>query len=327
MRDWLYGWIQGRGLEALTTHARRYEQADPGLAVRLDGAGRALYAALDELWARDGHGYFCYDADLRPVYPTEHGVAPQALRGDVYTYSDAFFAKGLICGAARYSPKDVPRHLGSLGKVIAAIEDDRFQMAEKVALDPATARAEPADFGPRMILLGAAGMLARLDLGGAATEFADRFIHHILDHHHDPDTNLLRNVPGQDDCNVGHGIEFVGFALDHLPADASPETVARLERILVASFDLGFQGPGICLIRLGRDRPPRQPLLPLVVAARDDPQRGPRVCPQRQREHAAALADGRPDVLPGLLARHAANRLSVPYPGRPDRLRSRDALS
>ncbi|MBM9595440.1 AGE family epimerase/isomerase [Roseitranquillus sediminis] len=253
--DWLYGWIQGRGLEAVTTHARRYEETDPDFAARLDEAGRSLYTALDELWSRDGHGYFCYDRDLRPVYPTNDGVAPQTLCGDVYTYSDAFFAKGLICGAARYAPDDVPRHLRSLAKVIEAIDDDRFQMAEKVALDPATAHAEPADFGPRMILLGAAGMLARLGLGGE-TKYADRFIGHILDRHHDPATSLLRNVPGEDDCNVGHGIEFVGFALDHLPPDADPETVARLEAILVASFDMGFQGPGIRLtVSAGTGRP------------------------------------------------------------------------
>src|SRR5690606_28802051 len=60
-------------------------------------------------------------------------------------------------------------------------------------------------------------------------------------------TGLLRNVPGQDACNVGHGIEFVGFALDHLPADADPGLLRTLERILLQSFRLGFVGPGIAL--------------------------------------------------------------------------------
>lgn len=44
--------------------------------------------------------------------------------------------------------------------------------------------------------------------------FADRFVAHVLDRHLDASSGLLRNVPGDDACNVGHGIEFVGFALN-----------------------------------------------------------------------------------------------------------------
>ena len=140
-----------------------------------------------------------------------------------------------------------PRQLAALVRVIEAIEDGRFQMAEKVPLSPGIARAEPDDFGPRMILLGAAGMLHRIGRADAAA-YADRFIDHILSRHLDPASGLLRNVPGQDECNVGHGIEFVGFALDHLGRDGDPETVRTLERVLVASFDRGLDGPGIRLL-------------------------------------------------------------------------------
>ncbi len=95
-----------------------------------------------------------------------------------------------------------------------------------------------------MILLGAAGMLARIGQRQAAG-FADGFIDHILDRHYDPQTGLLANVPGEDACNVGHAIEFVGFALDHLGGDAGTDRIARLERILLASFRHGFIRPGI----------------------------------------------------------------------------------
>jgi mannose/cellobiose epimerase-like protein (N-acyl-D-glucosamine 2-epimerase family) len=77
--------------------------------------------------------------------------------------------------------------------------------------------------------------------------YAERFIGHVLERHFDPATGLMRNVPGQDACNVGHGIEFVGFALDWLGADADSGLAATLERVLVASFRAGFVGPGITL--------------------------------------------------------------------------------
>ncbi len=245
--DWTYGWIQGRGLESLATHAADFATRNPELARDLDVAGRALYNAVDALQVRDGHGFFRYGPDMMPVCGPDDGpLHPQARDGDIYTYSDAFFAKGLLCGAARYAPGDMPRQRDALARVIDAIEDNRFQMAEKVPLSPAMAAAEPGDFGPRMILLGAAGMLRRLGQGDA-TAYADRFVTHILSRHFDPATGLLRNVPGEDDCNVGHGIEFVGFALDHTGGGGDPETLRDLARILAASFDAGLDGSGIRL--------------------------------------------------------------------------------
>ena len=69
----------------------------------------------------------------------------------------------------------------------------------------------------------------------------------MLERHFDPATRLLRNVPGGDACNVGHGIEFVGFALDHLGGKVGPALLERLEAILLASFNAGFKRPGVVL--------------------------------------------------------------------------------
>lgn len=260
--DWTYGWIQGRGLESLTTHAEAFEATDPDLTAALDDAGKSLHAALDALQTRDGHGYFRYGPDMRPVSGPDDGpLEPQVAEGDVFTFSDAFFAKGLVAGAARYAPADLPRHLASLARVIEAIEDARFQMAEKVPLSPRTALEEPADFGPRMILLGAAGMLRRIGRTDA-TGYADRFIAQVLSRHFDPASGLLRNVPGEDECNVGHGIEFVGFALDHLGPDGDTETIRTLERVLVASVDRGLNGPGIRLLVSAATGQPLSPFCP-----------------------------------------------------------------
>ncbi|MBM6583631.1 hypothetical protein ILT44_25865 [Microvirga sp. BT689] len=245
--SYLYGWIQGRGLEAVATHAEFFETEEPTLAAELDEAGFALYHALRDLQRRDGHGYFCYDRDLNPVYVSSDGVLHrQSVADGVFTYSDAFFAKGLIAGAARYAPADLPEHLTYLAGVVDAIEQRRFQMDERRHLSPRAALDEPEDFGPRMILLGAVGLLHRVGWSEHSA-FADRFIAHILKHHFDSQSGLLRNVPGTDVCNVGHAIEFVGFALDHLQGSAEPALVKQLQSVLHSSFTRGFIGPGLCL--------------------------------------------------------------------------------
>src|SRR5690606_27761331 len=143
---WVYGWIQGRGLEALVTFARDLAGRDPALSARLLDRATPLYAALDGLVARDGHGAFLY-RDWPPVRPGSG--EPQAVAGEVFTYSDVFFAKGLLAAAALFAPQDVPRQLAYLMRVIAAIEEGRFQMGEGAAIVPDSVAVEPDDFGPR----------------------------------------------------------------------------------------------------------------------------------------------------------------------------------
>ncbi|WP_244448009.1 AGE family epimerase/isomerase [Neorhizobium vignae] len=245
--DYTYGWIQGRGLEAIVTHAEFFGAELPPLAEKLDTAGRRLYTLLAALQKPDGHAYFCYDRDMRAVYADQANVVRiQEKPALIYTYSDAFVAKGLVAAASRYGLPDIAGHLGYFDRVVAAIETGRFQMDERRPLSLDSLAEQVDDFGPRMILLGAAGMLKR---AGHTTHlaFADRFIAHVIDRHYDATTGLLRNVPGEDSCNVGHGIEFVGFALDYLDDTADPALIDKLERILVSSFDKGFVGPGITL--------------------------------------------------------------------------------
>ncbi len=243
-----YGWIQGRGLEALATHAAYFENELPPLGAKLDTASRSLMAALDGLRRVDGHVYFCYDADMTPVRGTSpDNTAPQERPAEIFTYSDAFAAKGLVAAKSRYAPAEIGNTLVAFDRVIAAIEDGRFQMDEKRPLSEESLAAEADDFGPRMILLGAAGMLDRLG-HGTRLSYADRFIDHVLSRHFDPAAGLLRNVPGEDACNVGHGIEFVGFALDYMIGkDIAPDLLNTLETILQSSFEKGFVGPGLAL--------------------------------------------------------------------------------
>ncbi|MFP9137282.1 hypothetical protein ACLI1C_08875 [Devosia sp. XGJD_8] len=257
----IYGWIQGRGLEALATHARAFATDSPELAARLHNAAADLYTALDSLRSEDGHAYFCYDAQMQPIRFVGDVPLAQDRPADIFTYSDIFVAKGLVAAAAAHAPDQLSRHVAKLETIIAAIEDGRFQMDEKLPLNAATLASEPADFGPRMIMLSAGGLLRRVGMA-ERTGFADRFIAHVIDQHFDPGTGLLRNVPGQDACNVGHGIEFVGFALDHLGADADPALLRTLQTILVSSFSRGFAGPGIRLVVSAATGAPASPYCP-----------------------------------------------------------------
>ncbi|CDZ57335.1 Hypothetical protein NGAL_HAMBI2566_18890 [Neorhizobium galegae bv. orientalis] len=245
--DYTYGWIQGRGLEAVVTHAEFFGTELPPLAEKLDTVGRRLYDLLAALQKPDGHAYFCYDRDMQAVYADQANMLQtQEKPALIYTYSDAFVAKGLVAAASRYGLPDITDHLAYFDRVITAIETGRFQMDERRPLSLDSLAEQVDDFGPRMILLGAAGMLKRAGYT-AHLAFADRFIAHVIDRHYDATTGLLRNVPGEDSCNVGHGIEFVGFALDYLDDTADPALIDKLERILVSSFRKGFVGPGITL--------------------------------------------------------------------------------
>lgn len=245
--DYTYGWIQGRGLEALVGHAGFFERELPPLAEKLDAAGRRLYDVLAALQMSDGHAYFCYDRAMDAIYADgTNRILAQEKPALIYSYSDAFVAKGLVAAASRYSLPALADHLAYFDSVIAAIESGHFQIDERRPLSLDSLADQADDFGPRMILLGAAGMLKRFG-HTAHLAFADRFIAHVIDRHFDPATGLLRNVPGEDLCNVGHGIEFAGFAFDYLDDNADPALIEILERIVISSFDTGFVGPGIAL--------------------------------------------------------------------------------
>lgn len=244
--DFLYGWIQGRGLEALVTHASAFETENADLSFRLDSAARDLHAGLDQLVSGQEHAYFCYDRDLTPIRRQGDGWVVQAMPEHIHTYTDAFVAKGLVAAAARFELPGLQSHLAYFDSVIAAIENGGFQLDEHAPLGEEALAAQDDDFGPRMILLGAAGMLKRAGLAAHAA-YGDRFIEHVISRHFDPESGLLRNVPGGDISNVGHGIEFAGFALDHLGGDAPRDMLGTLSRVLTASFGAGYSAPGIAL--------------------------------------------------------------------------------
>lgn len=245
--DYTYGWIQGRGLEVLATQARFFEQTDPSLSAALDRTARPLYSLLSDLQKADGHVYFLYDSAMRPVYgDTPETLRDQSREPDIYTPTDVFVAKGLICAAHRYCPQNLSAHLDYLDRIVEAVEGNRYQLDEKIRLGRDAIHIQPTDFSSRMILIAAAGLLQRLQVTHDVS-FGQRFVEHTLSHHLDTTKMLLSNVLGGAETNVGHAIEFAGFALDLDVVSRDPGTVSLLMGLLLSSFRAGFSGPGLTL--------------------------------------------------------------------------------
>jgi len=254
--DFTYGWIQGRGLEALILHARYFEKTDQQLSQRLYNAAEALYPFLrDLIHSQQGAG-FCYNSSLQPVrHDDPSGQTRQQRDVDIATYSDLFCVKGFIAAATQFAPEHLPTHISSLHSIVDAIERNRFLMRESGDLNDAALAEQLPDFGPRMIALGAAALLHQLELGDHDT-FSERFIEHVMDHHLDSHFGVLSNEPGGNIANMGHGIEFAGFTLDIYRESINKDLANRLSNIISTSFQAGFNDTGIVtLIDLSTMKP------------------------------------------------------------------------
>ena len=244
----IYGWIQGRGLEALVRHADAFEGHDPALAAALRAAARPLATALRAMiGARGGRAAFACDQTLAPVRPGADGLPiAQTLSPAIATYTDIFVRKGLVAASAAFEPARLDGDLAALDAIEADIAAGRFQMDERAPIGDAAPPGDRAHYGPPMILLGAGGLLRHVGQAARAVALARRLIPPVLERHLAPN-GLMRDAVGGDASNPGHAIEFVGFAFEALGDAMEPELAATLARILEASFAAGFSGVGLRL--------------------------------------------------------------------------------
>ena len=268
--SFIYGWIQGRGLESLVTFANYYSKISPAFSKKLFKRAELLFDALCLLYKRDGTIHFLYDSDLKPIRVSESGIVPQTNEVGLFTYADAFAAKGLFVASKFFRPEKTSYYEQYLFDVIDAVEQNRFQMDENLAISLEQIKKQKNDFGPRMILLGAAGLLHEHNHTNPTT-FADRFIDYVLENHYCSSRELLLNIPNHDICNVGHAIEFCGFAYEHLLYNPDETKIRRLGSILKNSLEVGLQGPGIALYlsaKSGKATSPYFPWWPMPEAVR-----------------------------------------------------------
>lgn len=251
-RGAVFGWIQGRGLEALAGHAA-YLGDHPGLAARCDrmlDAVAARMAALGE--AQDGRFFFLFTPDGRPFRCGADGrrefFDPA---GHPPGFSDLFVGKGLAAAGARRGRADWLA-LGArvFRNATAAIVEGKF-VSDQISFDPrnpATPVPGRMAQGPWMIALGGYALLCGLQPGeGSWAEGGAAFLDRLLQRHvvRESGGGLRRfdfvewtderGLPWSDGGRViqdpGHAMEFTGLAARFL-LNAAPRQSAGWGRLL-----------------------------------------------------------------------------------------------
>jgi hypothetical protein len=282
-RNAVYGWIQGRGLEALAGHCVWFHKKGLGehLVLQLSQMMRLVLNSVYDMWQQNGERlWFFMLPDGRPFGLGGDGLpVPFALtKTNPYGFSDLFASKGMYA-AACYLNDDAIRQ-AALKYILAvdkAIWSGQFEN-DQTTLDPQNpVKPLPGRLmqGPFMIQMGTAAMLVlQKDVCGIAMGL--RLIRHELDHY----VNLGGRVPGLEDGDMweaigedglpyrekdqtvlsdpGHALEFVGLALKFTMAakasgfldEKQRGEIADFERVMALvlrqNFKNGFLGKGIC---------------------------------------------------------------------------------
>lgn len=275
------GWIQGRGIEALTGHAQYLRDFGDGdnLLPRIEAMMRRLLAQLRT--ARDangGHLFFFMTPDGQPMACDAAGTPQPAahLTADSpHNATDMFASKGMYAAALYLGDDDAAAEAKAY---VLAVNDaiiNRAFVTDQQALDPKNAvRPVPGrhSHGPRMIQIGAAAVMLRYEQSDEALSLGLDHMDYILDHH----VNLMRwddlepwdfvefindagepyREGGKVFCDPGHALEFVGLTLKCTTTarqlGMASDRITRVEEsclpILLKNFDSGYQpaGGGVC---------------------------------------------------------------------------------
>lgn len=268
-RNTIYGWIQGRGLEALAGHARWAEHNSrleiQALTPRLRAMERAVMGSVQRLRARnDGQLFFFMTPDGVPFIlgPDDTRQSLPSTTGESTRsgYSDLFSAKGLFAAARDLKDEEA---MAEARAWMAAVTDDIFARrfaSDQQPLDPTnpieTIPGRHAH-GAYMIQLGASAL-------GAAAGDADaidtglRLIDHEINTHANIGGRLAdfeegdfwefvgedglpeRNDDGSVLCDPGHALEFVGLAYKFLRAarQSGIASAAQQQRLEAAATPL-----------------------------------------------------------------------------------------
>ena len=246
-KDHIYGWVQGRGLEALAGAAEHFSNVgEEALADRISAALARLVAALEKLRNSTGRLTFCMDLQGNSRFPA---VQTQ-------NYTDLFYAKGLLAAGKHLQDAE----LAATGKelldqVIESIINGSFQTDQHIF--------DPANRGGHAVGKFAQGPLM-LALGGTALsgdrQTAERLINTILVKHLnagrfpglqeydfieavDADGQPWREADGAIVCDPGHALEFIGLACKNLLTSSElPELAAKhFVSLFDRMFAIGFQ--------------------------------------------------------------------------------------
>lgn len=284
-RNFIYPWIQGRGLEALAGHLdfmplAGMDNADQiKLTRRIANLMKRVVDAMENLREKNhGRLWFVMTSDGMPLQIEDfHRPTPLKNMPAERNYSDLFYFKGLFAAANAMGNAALAQNAAKEFELtLKDIESEKFH-TDQQSFDP----NNPVAFvpgkrlqGPRMIALGGIAKLIatankQADWGG----YAARFIETIIDRHvncHRKYPDLMDygfieavkqdNTPYLTGENIlgdpGHACEFAGLAGKCLRLNdfTSKHPIlarrmgAELPEIVTANFALGFSshGHGIC---------------------------------------------------------------------------------
>ena len=276
----IYGWIQGRGLEALAGHIdwlSRVSWLSPAECDDRQHRLKTMLASIvDQLESlrlqNEGKLAFVMSPDGRPLGRSPDGRREPGARDFVTsTTTDLFYAKGLLAAANTLGRVDQTQEAVRLFREVLLHIENETHLIDQISFDPKNVVApQPGKrrHGPRMIAIYGCSLLADKLPSDEWLDAGARLIRHVLDRHvnHsqwpgfepfdfvealDPEGNPWRDH-GTVLCDPGHVLEFVGLATRLLlllqskarpiPADAELLARARAEfpKIFLQGHRLGL---------------------------------------------------------------------------------------
>ncbi len=240
----IYGWIQGRGLEALAGHARwldtfDYFQNTPQIK-RIKTDIRLLIDRLDRLITEQSH-VLSFMMHEHATKPNDHDAKRVS---DNSHFTDLFYSKGLAAVSTLLDDREnFERARNMFDRVCDDILADKF-VSDQASLDPQNP-VKPAPgrhgHGPRMIALGGLSLMLQITGDTRYCEIGFAMIEHIFKHyvhhpnHHYAISSLAQQLQLGDmweftdengepwleagnvlRCDPGHAIEFTGLAMKFL---------------------------------------------------------------------------------------------------------------
>jgi len=240
----VYGWIQGRGLEALAGHIRWLPNCSILSAPekqdrirRLTGMLKTVLDQMEKVRARNnGRVTFLMTPEGQPFTFDETGRRkPITLDPKVTSTTELFYPKGMFAAAVLLGDKEkIAAAIPYFLKVAADIEAGRNR-GDRVSFDPKNAAGENPNkrgHGARMIMLGGLAVFAEQLCDEEWFGWGEKFIRYIVGHHINtgqfPDLQPYDYVecigpegkPWRENEQVmsdpGHSLEFIGLAAKFL---------------------------------------------------------------------------------------------------------------
>lgn len=262
----VYGWIQGRGLEALCGH-HAWIQNDNRLPDsqkaryldRLEEIIRCVSTSLDSARRESGGRLsFWMDRDGSPFVLDACGCKQRLdLQADQSSFGDIFGAKGLLAAAVFLKDeKMIACQSEYLKEVLHNIQQGRFR-SDQQSFDPNNPVA-PVEgrlsHGSWMISIGACALGLGLLDDQKWMRLGFEFLNNILEHHVNLDQRFpelqeydffeFRGATGepylQDNdilCDPGHGLEFVGLSMKFLSLVRCRTDLDQWQADLIARAD------------------------------------------------------------------------------------------